>query len=212
MSKSTSIDINYLSYACDKQGTCAWTLSAGSPDMIQVQYTNFEYSTHFSPPNPTSFASILKLADNAIISLSGLIVDQGVECSVDANNKVSAVIEGVFGNSTNGIGNQIISVKGGSSVTIKGTLKGAGNRLNADILVDNWSDQDYNSSTVDLTQAVHETGRPLNIVYRLGSSKIIGKCNKLMWQSLQLTGYYYIKLLVRTILRIPVGTKGPSWL
>jgi len=211
MSKSTSIDINFLSYACDKQGTCAWSLSAGSPDIVQVPAPT-DNSTVFLPPNPTSFASILKLADTAIISLSGLIVDQGVECSVDANNKVSAVIEGTFGNSTNGIGNQIVSVKGSSSITIKGTLKGAGNRLNADILVDNWSDQDYGSSTVDLTQAVHETGRKLNVVYRIGSSKIIGNCNKLIWPSIQLTVYFYIKLLVRKVLGIKQGQKGPSFL
>ena len=211
MSKSTSIDINYLSYACDKQSTCAWSLSAGSPSIIQVPFIN-DNSTDFLPPNPTSFASILKLADNAVITLSGLMVEQGSECSVDVNNKVNATVWGVFGNSTNNIGNQIFSVKGNSNVTIIGTLKGAGNRLNADILVDNWSDQNYSGSTVNIVNAKHETGRKLNVVYRIGSSKIIGDCNKLLWQSIQLTAYFYIKLIVRNIMGIKQGQKGPSFL
>jgi len=211
MSKSTSIDINYLSYACNTQGTCAWSLSAGSPDIVQVP-TPTDNSTAFLPSNPTSFASILKLADSANITLTNLIVDQGVECSVDANNKVTATVDGIFGNSTNNIGNQIFSVKGGCNITIKGTLKGSGNRMNADILVDNWSDQDYSGSSVDLTQAKHESGRKLNVVYRIGSSKITGDCNKLLLPSIGLTLYFYLKLLVRTILKIPQGTKGPSWL
>lgn len=211
MSKSTSIDINYLSYACDSQGTGAWSLSAGSPDIIQVPRVT-DNSKGFQPPNPTSFASILKLADRANIVLSGLVVEQGSECSVDVNNNVIAAVEGVFGNSTPAVGNQIFSIKGNSNLTIIGTLKGSGNRLNADILVDNWSDQDYCGSTVNLTQAKHESGRKLNVVYRIGSSKVIGECNKLLWPSIQLTAYFYIKLLVRNIMRIKPGHKGPSFL
>jgi len=212
MSQSTSIDINYLSYACDSQGTCAWSLSAGSPDIVQVPTPAYNDDNAFLPSNPTNFASILKLADSAVITLHCFAVEQGRECSVDVNNKVVATISGQFGNSVPNTGNQIFSVKGGSNVTIIGTLRGSGNRLNADILVDNWSDQDYGASTVDITNAVHETGRKLNVVYRIGSSKVIGNCNKLLWPSIQLTVYFYIKLLARTILRIPVGTKGPSWL
>jgi len=211
MSSSTSIDVNYLSYACDTSGTCAWSLSAGSPYIVQVP-APADNSTAFLPSNPTSFASILKLADSANITLTNLVVDQGVECSVDANNKVNATVVGTFGNSTNGVGNQIFSVKGGSTLVIKGTLKGSGNRLNADILVDNWSDQDYDGSTVDLTYAKHETGRKLNVVYRIGASKIIGDCNKLLLPSIGLTAYFYLKLLVRKVMGIKQGQKGPSWL
>ena len=211
MSKSTSIDINYLSYACDGQGTCAWSLSAGSPD-IKLVLKITDNSKDFLPPNPTSYASILKIADNAIITLEGLVIEQGSECSVDINNNATAVVEGVFGSSVNGTGNQIFSVKGKSVVSIRGILKGAGNRLNADILVDNWSDQNYSGSVVDITDAKHETGRKLNVVYRIGSSKIIGECNKLLWPSIQLTIYFYIKLLVRNIMRIKQGQKGPSFL
>jgi hypothetical protein len=212
MSRSTSIDINYLSYACDSQGTCAWSLSAGSPDIVQVPAPAYNDDNAFLPPNPTNFASILKLADSAVITLHCFAVEQGRECSVDVNNKVNATIRGVFGNSTNNIGNQIFSVKGNSNVTIVGTLKGAGNRLNADILVDNWSDQDYNGSTVNIVNAIHETGRKLNVVYRIGSSKIIGDCNKLLWQSIQLTAYFFIKLIIRKVMGIKQGHKGPSFL
>jgi len=211
MSKSTSIDVNYLSYACNAEGTGAWSLSAGSPYIVQVPAPT-DNSTAFTPPNPTSFASILKLADNAKITLTNLVVDQGSECSVDINNKVSAVVHGTFGNSTPGIGNQIFSVKGGSDVVILGTLKGTGNRMNADILVDNWSDQDYTGSTVNINSVKHETGRKLNVVYRIGSSKIKGDCNKLLLPSIGLTIYFYFKLLVRKVMGIKQGQKGPSFL
>jgi len=211
MSSSTSTDTNYLSYACDTQGDGAWSLNAGSPNITQVP-TPTDNSTAFLPTNPTSYASILKLADRANITLTNLVVDQGVECSVDVNNNVTATISGVFGNSTLGIGNQIISVKGSSNLFIQGTLKGSGNRLNADILVDNWSDQSYGGSTVDLSAAKHETGRKLNVVYRIGYSKITGDCNKLIFQSIGLTAYFFVKLFVRTVMRIKVGTKGPSWI
>ena len=211
MSKSTSIDINYLSYACDAQGTCTWSLSAGSPDIVQCPAPT-DNSTAFLPPNPTAFASILKLADHSYINLSNLVVEQGSECSVDINNCVTANIDGVFGNSTPGIGNQIFSVKGNCDVTIRGTLKGAGNRANADIIVDNWSDQNYEGSKLNIQYAKHETGRQIKVVYRIGSSKITGDCNKLLLQSLGLTIYYYIKLFVRKLMGIKQGQKGPSFL
>jgi len=211
MSKSTSIDVNYLSYACDAQGNCSWSLKAGSPDIKQVPAPT-DNSTAFLPDNPTQYASVLKLADSANITLTNLVVDQASENTVDANNKVVATLEGVFGNSTNGIGNQIFSVKGSCNVTIKGILKGAGNRLNADILIDNWSDQDYGPSTIDLTQAKHETGRKLNVVYRIGSSKVSGDCNKLLLPSIGLTAYFYLKLLVRKVMGIKQGQKGPNFL
>ena len=211
MSKSTSIDVNYLSYACDLQGNCAWSLKAGSPDIKQVP-APADNSTAFLPDNPTQYASILKLADRANITLDNLVVEQGSECTVDINNNVTATVTGTFGNSTPNIGNQIFSVKGNCNVTINGTLKGAGNRMNADILVDNWSDQDYSGSTIDLTNAKHETGRKLNVVYRVGSSKIKGDCNKLLLPSIGLTAYFYLKLLVRKVMGIKQGQKGPSFL
>ena len=211
MSKSTEIDVNYLSYACDPLGNCAWSLSAGSPYIIQCPAPT-DNSTAFVVPNPTSFASILKLADHSSITLTGLVVDQANENSVDINNNVTATVEGVFGNSTPKIGNQIFSVKGNCKVVIKGTLKGAGNRADADVLVDNWSDQDYGPSSVDLTEAKHETGRKLKVVYRIGSSTVIGDCEKLYLQSIGFTAYYYLKLIVRKIMGIPQGKKGPSFL
>jgi hypothetical protein len=211
MNKSTAVDVNYISYACDQQGNCAWSYKAGSPDIEQIPAPELN-NTSFLPDNPTQYASVLKIADKAIINFTNITVDQASENAVDINNNVSITIDGVFGNSRPGIGNQIFSVKGNSSASIRGTLKGAGNRLNADILVDNWSDQDYNPSIVDLTQAKHETGRKIKVVYRIGSSKIVGECNKLLIQSALLTVYFYIKLATRKLLRIKQGQKGPSFL
>ena len=210
MSSSSSADVNYLSYACDSNSTCCWSLCAGSPYIVQIPAPD-NNSTQFSPSNPASFASILKLADNASITLTNLVVTQGNECSVDANNKVNATVSGVFGVDTPNVGNQIFSVKGSSNVGIIGTLKGSGNRMNADIIVDNWSDQDYGGSTIHIEGAKHQTGRQLRVVYRIGFSTIIGNCKKLYLWSIGLTIYFYLKLILRTLLGIKQGQKGPSW-
>jgi len=211
MIKSTSVDVNYLSYACDTNNTCCWSLCAGSQYITQVPAPE-DNSIAFSPDNASDFASILKLADSALITLNDVVVTQGKECSLDANNKVHATVQGTLGVSTPNVGNQIVSVKGSSNVTLIGTLKGSGNRMNADVLVDNWSDQDYGASTVDLTNCKHESGNLIKVVYRIGSTTIIGKCNKLYLYSIGLTLYFYLKLFVRTILGIKPGQKGPSWL
>jgi len=211
MGKSTQIDVNYLSYACDTNNTCCWSLCAGSQYIVQVPAPE-DNSTAFSPANATDFASILKLADKASITLENVVATQGHECSLDANNKVHATVQGTLGVSTPKVGNQIVSVKGSSNVSLIGTLKGSGNRMNADVLIDNWSDQDYGGSTVDLTRCAHESGNAIKVVYRIGSSTIIGNCNKLYLYSIGLTLYFYLKLFVRTLLGIKPGQKGPSWL
>jgi len=210
MSQSTQIDVNYLSYACDSNNTCCWSLCAGSQYIVQVPAPT-DNSTAFSPANASDFASILKLADNANINLSNVVAVQGSECSLDANNNVIATVQGTLGVDTPNVGNQIVSVKGGSNVTLNTILKGSGNRMNADVLVDNWSDQDYDGSVVDLTKCTHNTGREVKVVYRFFASTINGKCNKLYFYSLCLTLYWWAKYFIRLILGIKKGQKGPSW-
>ena len=206
MSSSTKIDVNYLSLG----GNGQWTEGSGGPTPSVVPAP---LGWDLSGVDGSKYASILKLADGAIFTQDGLKIAQGNECAVDINNHGNVNLSGEFG-SDNFQGNQIFSVKGGSTAKISGVIRGSGNRMGADVLVDNWSDQSYNGSTVDLTNAKHSSGRKLSVVKRYGASNVILGANAKVdvLNSLELTIYWYVKWLVRLVLRIPVGTKGPSWI
>lgn len=206
MSSSTSIDVNYLSV----NNTGQWTLNSGGPTP-QVIPTPTEWD--LSKIDGSKYASILKLADGANFTQTGLNVTQGTEGAVDINNHATVDISGDFGSDTFS-GNQIFSVKGGSSAKISGNLHGSGNRMGSDVLLDNWSDQSFNGSEVDLTNAKHISGRKIVVVKRYGASKVTLGVNAQanMLQSIKLTAYWWLKWTIRLVMRIPVGTKGPSWI
>ena len=206
MSDSTRIDVNYLSCGtADK----VWGLYAGSDHAVPG---TAPVDGKVLPDNPLQYASALKLCDGLQISLTGLEVAQCSECAVDINNHAFIAVEGVFGSSNIGIGNQTFSVKGGSEAYITGPLKGFGNRK-CDILVDNWSDQSYNGSIVNLIDASHESGRRLVVIKRYGASTINGNNFKVdIVRSLGLTIYWWTKWIIRKMLGIKIGQKGPSWI
>jgi hypothetical protein len=206
MSSSTKIDVNYLSVG----GNNIWAMNNGSPE-ARVVDTPTDWN--LSNVDGKKYASILKLADGVVFTQVGLVVPQGNECAVDVNNHGTVDIQGDFG-SDNFDGNQIFSVKGNSSAKIAGILHGSGNRMGADVLVDNWSDQSYSGSTVDLTNAKHSTGRKIAVVKRYGASNVVlGNNAKIdVLHSIELTVYWWVKWLVRKVMGIKVGTKGPSWI
>lgn len=205
MSSSTKVDVNYLS--CSNG---IWGYNEGGPNPTPAPAP--VDGAVLSPENADQYASILKLCDNSVVHLSNIEVVQGQECSVDINNHATVNLQGEFGVATVRVGNQIFSVKGASYAAIAGTLKGAGNRMDADVLVDNWSDQAYGGSTVDLTNAVHQAGRKIKVVKRLFASTVKGDVETLWLQSIGMTAYWWLKWIVRKILGIKVGQKGPSWL
>lgn len=205
MSSSTSVDVNYLSLTAAGQ----WVQDAGSDHPSNVA---FPADHRLLPDNPLQYASILKLTGGVVIELDALVVGQGKENSVDINNGSKVILHGEFGTSTPAQGNQIFSVKGGSILSLFGILKGSGNRLNADILIDQWSDQSYAGSVVDLTSAKHETGRKIRVVWRYGASKIVGDIDLQRWESIKLTAYWHFKRAVRLVSGIKLGERGPSWL
>lgn len=206
MGSSTSTDVNYVS--CAGNG---WGLNEGGPNASSC--APVLDGAVLAPANPLSYASILKLCDGSTVALKGITVEQGSEGSVDVNNHATVNLEGVFGNAAGG-GNQIFSVKGASSAIIAGVLKGAGNRMGADVIVDQHSDQAYGGSSVDLTGARHESGRKIVVVKRYGASKVTLGANAqvAVLASLELTAYWWLKFVVRKLTGIKVGTKGPSWL
>lgn len=206
MSASTRIDVNYLSIGADG---CA--IGAGGPDAVNIPFpTDFD----LSKIDGSKYASLLKISGRFVGEVSDAIAPQGKECAVDINTLAVVTLQGHFGSDNNKFGDQIFSVKGGAKAIIKGVLHGAGIRMKADVLVDNWADLIYDGSTVDLTEVSHVSGRKINVVKRYGASNVIlGKNAKVdVIRSIGLTVYWWAKCIVRAVLRIPKGVKGPSWI
>lgn len=207
MNASIRPDINYLNV-----GTQASVSDSGTPN--QVITPNNLMNWDLSLIDGSKYASIVKLTSGIVFSQDGMNISQGLENSVDINNHANVLISGVFGTPDNTIGDQIISVKGGSTAIIRGYLSGRGKRNQADILIDNWSDQSFSGSTVNLLALSHTDGKKIRVVLRYGASKVeLGEYAEVMkFASIKMTAYWWIKYIVRKIMRIPLGTKGPSFL
>lgn len=208
MSSSTRTDINYFS--------------------IGEQYVFFAGSDHpqtvdsiptppiFTPENPSQYAAILKASgSDKGIWIDSPVIAQGHENAIDINNRSKNI---KYSNATIGAtgenGDQVITIKGGSTdIQITGVLHTRGNRQSVDVDVGNWSDQSYNNSERITLNLTHVDGKKINV--RIGRAKnviLLGSCKQMVFASLVLKAYWWFKWLVRKVLKIPVGTKGPSWL
>jgi len=208
MSSSTQTDVNFLSL--NPEGN--WTQNGGRPDQSIV---DFPVDGKVNPENPTQYASLVKITSGLSVSLKGITVGQAAENAVDIQHGAKVSLQGTFGADAEGVGNQIFSVKGGSQAVLEGYIKGSGNRLGADIIVDTWSDQSFAGSVCDITDMVHISKRKIKVVKRYFQSKVIfhpENAEILVLQSIENTLYCWLKYVVRAVLRIPVDTKGPSWL
>lgn len=208
---STRTDVNYLSYS-----TNGWALNAGS-DQLKDGLTDEEVNEllkNLNTVDGTQYASILKVSGKGVefTPKNELTICQGNENAVDINNYAEMHIKGTFGSDAFS-GDQLFSVKAGAKATIQGVLKGKGKRLKADIILDNWSDQNQDGSFLDITNLKHESGRKINIVkdLRKGKMKLGSNAKVLYLQSTGLTIYNMLKKVIRLVLRIPNGKKGPSW-
>lgn len=191
MSSSTSIDNNFYSiFGVTGQG-------------IDGQV--------YMPENPSQYAAILKVSHSTGIHGIALTVSNGQENSVDINVCKDMTLSGVYGLS--GVtADQCITIKGGSeSIYVAGVINCNGSR--ADVQIGDWSDQEDALSknvTLDLVRA---DGKPVKVqVGRATGIVLKGSCVRSWWSDFLLTAYWWIKLIVRKIMRIPIGTKGPSWL
>lgn len=203
MSDSTSIDSHL--YAFNGQ----WYFASGTPD---VKILTEEPAGVMIVDDPSKYSVTLKLCDGITLTKTDLDVPQSRESAVDIQNRAVVTLVGKFGTTGDQVGYQIFSVKGGSTAKLIGTLRGEGHRLNADILVDMWSDQCFGGSVVDLSQLKHESGRKIKVVKRYGASTIHGDCQVLVIPSIEETIYWWAKWIVRKVMRIPLGAKGPSWI
>lgn len=136
----------------------------------------------------------------------------GIENACDINNTSDVAIQGrlllTFGDQAG------LVVKGGSKCrTFGGSVVFIPSALSeTDILVDDWSDQSQAASEVDLN-ATRADGHPVRVVFgRFRCPKIQGP-SKIVWGwTVGLHAYNIAKGIVRKVMRIPVGVKGPSWM
>jgi hypothetical protein len=209
MSDSTRPDVNFLSTYEDG----LWHQNTGGTTSKVV---DFPEDGKVNPPNAAKlYASLLKITSNAVVDKKGLDIGQAAENSVDIQHGAKATLEGRFGCDEDKVGDQIFSIKGGSWAKITGYLRGSGSRLNADIIVDTWSDQSLAGSYADLTNLIHIKNRRIRVVKRYFASTVVAHSSNveiLVLASIENTIYWWAKRIVRAVLRIPIGTKGPSWM
>lgn len=170
----------------------------------------------FTPDNPSQYATILKTSGNINpISFDGAVIGQGHENSIDINNRCHDI---THTNATIGVngpnGDQVITLKGGSrNIKISGIVHSRGTRQKVDVDIGNWSDQSYDNTQGVTFDLKHVDGKPINVrIGRAVNVTLLGDCKKMVFASLLLKCYWWFKWAVRKVLKIPVGTKGPSWL
>ena len=146
-------------------------------------------------------------------------VPGGLETAVDldwaTNVSVTGGSFGTWGKATD----NILRAKGPfKNIRFSGTLNSYGQRNGIDIELGNHFDQHPGlGSGCDLTGiAPHPNGDkvtfavgwviPFTVKHSYSNHKY------LIWESFKLKAYVAFKHLVRLIIRIPHGTKGPSWL
>lgn len=152
------------------------------------------------PPNPQAFSAILKICDNSHdiwLGQRGLIqIAQGKENSVDFNNRVAnCTIAAEFGFG-GGVGDQVITVKGGChDCRFSGVIHSTGR--NGDVVIDAWSDQCHDlCSNIDLSGLTRADNQPVCVILgRFGSKANLPRGAKvLFWKSLGYKLYWLGKL------------------
>lgn len=213
---STRIDVNYLSINDDR----VYVLYAGRVD--ENGKPNFEYIEKFpNPPvlTPTgslNYASILKICHPTFpIEIDDLVLSQASENCLDIDDKVHGVkLTNVNFGVGGGQGDQVITIKGdATNIYISGVLHTRGKRGGVDVDIGNWCDQTYAMSKNIVLDLRHIDGKPVNVrIGRATNVTLRGSCKKMVWSSINLKIYWWVKWAVRKLFKIPVGVKGPSWM
>lgn len=175
-----------------------------------------------TPHNESTHATALKCSHQNGVSGVELRIPAGNQASVDVDLCQNVTLDGewAFGP----VQPQTpIRCKGGSAhIKFSGKVHQRGTRkvfpwckTPIDIELGDWMDQRWRlCHTIDVSGLSYVDGSPLNVC--------IGWCdpftikvgdNTILWgQSVGMAAYVLFKGIVRWILRIPTGTKGPSWL
>jgi hypothetical protein len=136
----------------------------------------------------------------------------GAENACDVNNDSDIVLQGELG--LTGGDQAGLSVKGGSAL---GTLDAGvvvflpSAKSRTDLLVDDWSDRSRAPSIV-VMRARRTDGQPVRVVFGRWHRPRIDGPSRIVWGwTIALHLYNPAKALLRALLRIPAGTKGPAW-
>lgn len=165
--------------------------------------------------NLDGIATPLKLSHSIDVSGIGIRSPQGLENALDINVCENVKLGGKFGG---GIveGDQVVTVKGGSkNIELSGLIAGHGNRSGVHIEIGNHSDQSTEPTKNVVLDFDHEMGGPVYVStgwVAPFSVKLHGKCKWAFVASMELKAYVFAKLIVRKILGIQIGVKGPAWI
>jgi hypothetical protein len=181
-----------------------FSIYGGITNRDGVAGVDFPRPPVFAPMEPEKYDSILKLSATtgadlkaANIELSNIWALQGREAAMDVNNcaasETKLVVDGVFGHFTreSSQGRAVIVVKGGSTVEVRGVVRSRG-RL-ADVIVGDWSDENYDESHARL-ELIHEDGGPVRVAYGRATKPVMSSnCKVLFWLSIGLKLYWWAK-------------------
>lgn len=153
--RTSKADLNYCSIT---ESSVLWY--AGTPAAAEGPLV---YPLTFLPPTPKNWDSSLKLSGAKGVRLAGVRAEQCRENVLDINYSKDCILEGQWGYG-GGIGNQTITIKGGShNISIKGTIGSDGER--ATVVVGAWSDQSTATThDLDLSLLRHSTGRSITVI------------------------------------------------
>lgn len=190
------------------------------PDINAVSVTGdaiFPAGIDLESIDGMKFASTLKLTDGIHDQvINNLRVTQSTETSVDMDWATNMEVGGDFGLGPV-LGDNVLRSKGGyKHIKYRGTLHSRGQR-NGDIELGDWFDQNYTiSRTCDLTGILPHADGKGKVTVVIGwvmpfTTKLGDNCRVLWIQSIGLKLYVIAKFIIRFILRIPKGVKGPSW-
>lgn len=150
-------DQNYLSL---NENSIVWF--AGTPEEHE-EPGPLAQPLELLPENPKSWDSILKCSGRNSERLTGVIVAQGKENSLDINNEsYNLDFAGSWGYVGNE-GEQVITIKGGSrNIRLSGPVYSRG--TNCDIEIGCWSDQSFDASCdIDLWRLYSGRGQKLTV-------------------------------------------------
>lgn len=198
-SASTRVDVNYLSITGASQ-----ELALPIPDLTAV--------------DGSQYATVLKMSDGVHdLDLTGLKVPGGHETAVDLDWATNVSLRGDFGLGPVPSDN-VLRVKGPfKNVKLSGFIWSYGQRNGIDIEIGNHFDQASGlGSGCDLTGLeAHMNGDRVTVAVGWVvpfTVKLSHRQEYLIWESLKLKAYVAAKHLIRLVLKIPAGTKGPSWM
>lgn len=207
MNASVRPDLNYCSITAD---------GYADPAM--------EGKTDFSDVDGSKVASVLKISDGAHDrELKDLKVPAGCETAVDLDWAKNVRVSGSFGIPPQ-LG--VAQVQPDNLLRLKGPFVDCafagfpyqkGKRNGVDIEIGDHFDQHpgLGRGWDLLGMEAHMNGDRVTVavgwVVPFTGKYNRAHCEYLIWESLKLKAYVATKHLIRWILRIPAGTKGPSW-